>query len=114
LFIDFTANANVEKKPFFMGTGVTATNEGVVAFRALTPNEKLQWTDNIMPALPRLLGAATFKKVSMGIGDECGNEIKCVLHPPAATALPRASGLGLYQCYFTCFACFPTHLPLHF
>ena len=82
LFIDFTANTNVEKKPFFMGTGVTATNEGVVVFRALTPNEKLQWTDNIMSALPRLLGPSTFKKVSMGIGDECGNEIKYVLHPP--------------------------------
>jgi hypothetical protein len=82
LFIDFTANTNVEKKPFFMGTGVTATNESVVAFRALTPNEKLQWTDNIMSALPRLLGATTFKKVSMGIGDECGNEIKCVPRLP--------------------------------
>jgi hypothetical protein len=86
LFIDFTANTNVEKKPFFMGTGVTATNESVVAFRALTPNEKLQWTDNIMSALPRLLGASTFKKVSMGVGDECGNEIKCV---PYLTSLLR-------------------------
>jgi len=86
LFIDFTANTNVEKKPFFMGTGVTATNESVVAFRALTPNEKLQWTDNIMSALPRLLGASTFKKVSMGVGDECGNEIKCV---PCLTSLLR-------------------------
>ena len=86
LFIDFTANTNVEKKPFFMGTGVTATNESVVAFRALTPNEKLQWTDNIMSALPRLLGASTFKKVSMGVGDECGNEIKCV---PYLTCLLR-------------------------
>jgi hypothetical protein len=82
LFINLTANTNVEKKTFFMGTGVTATNESVVAFRALTPNEKLQWTDNIMSALPRLLDASTFKKVPMGIGDECDNEIKCVLHPP--------------------------------
>ena len=78
LFIDFTANTNVEKKPFFIGTGVTATNEGIVVFRALTPNEKLQWTDNIMAALPRLLGQETFRKVSIGIGDECGNEIKYV------------------------------------
>ena len=82
LFIDFTANTNVEKKPFFMGTGVTATNEGIVVFRALTPNEKLQWTDNIMAALPRLLGQETFRKVSVGIGDECGNEIKYVPWQP--------------------------------
>jgi hypothetical protein len=81
LFIGFTANTNLEKKPFFMGTGVTATNEGIVAFRALTPNEKLQWTDNIMAALPRLLGQETFRKVSIGIGDKCGNEIKCVPRP---------------------------------
>jgi len=103
LFIDFTANTNVEKKPFFMGTGVTATNESVVVFRALTPNEKLQWTDNIMSALPRLLGAATFKKVSMGIGDECGNEIKCV---PYLTSLLRLCHLlAVITCSSVSFNC---------
>ena len=103
LFIDFTANTNVEKKPFFMGTGVTATNESVVAFRALTPNEKLQWTDNIMSALPRLLGTSTFKKVSMGIGDECGNEIKSVLHRPLQ--LPLYHFLPVRVCFLDSFNC---------
>jgi len=98
LFIDFTANTNVEKKPFFMGTGVTATNESVVAFRALTPNEKLQWTDNIVSALPRLLGATTFKKVSMGVGDECGNEIKCVTHLPFPLLLRLCHFIAVCLC----------------
>jgi hypothetical protein len=35
-----------------------------------------------MAALPRLLGQETFRKVSTGIGDERGNEIKHVPWQP--------------------------------
>ena len=106
IFIDFTANTNAEKLPFFMGTGLTVSNEGVVMFRALTPNEKLRWTDTIMTkGLPLLLGRDTFSKCRIGLGDECGNEIKSWQKAGAArshSAVYRLCGLhkihfGIYE-----------------
>ena len=138
LFMDFTANTNVEKRPFFMGTGVTATNEGVVVFRAFTPNEKLHWTDKLMttgiprwmcllhlpyplhvvPYFPqaeltaacignafcnvvRLLGECTFQRVAVGMGDECGNEIRS-WQKGKATGVHRAVYrlCGLHKIHF--------------
>ena len=76
LHIDFTANTNSEKMPLFLGTGVTAWNESVTTFRGITPCEKLLWTDTLINlGLPRLLGASLYRRVNVGIGDQCGNEI---------------------------------------
>ena len=55
LHIDFTANTNAEKMSLFLGTGLTAFNESVVAFCGITPNEKMIWTV-INFGLPKLLG----------------------------------------------------------
>ena len=76
LHIDFTANTNAEKMPLSLGTGVTAWNESVVAFRGITPSEKMLWTGAFMSlGLPQLLGASLHRRVNVGIGDQCGNEI---------------------------------------
>ena len=75
LHIDFTANTNAEKMSLFLGTGITAWNESVVAFRGITPSEKMLWTDTLMSfGLPRLLGSSLYKRVNVGIGGQCGTK----------------------------------------
>ena len=81
LFMDFTAKCNAENRPYFIATGITATNESVIAFRGLTPNEKLKSTDMIMLlAMPRLFGCSLLRKIEAALGDECGNEIRYLTH----------------------------------